>query len=274
MEGLVNTISSATSTLINFIPRPVLAFGGRIVDAVSLIKNNTFGASSPDATPLTSLQQRRPSTVSPEVGTEILIDPGSPANYPEDTNIGVVGSPRTCKSSLINALRNLEDEDHGAAATGDSALRQTATERYQLDGSTFLCELPGSDTNEPDRLAERSGLDYYDALVIVQNDLNVAAEILQLTSRAIDKGIPVYVARPMMDATIISNYHKGAAKATMDQPVSELCEDIRDELVRNFRSTISAENFYLCSNFDRTLYELDGLKRKLLQVEKRPVSEQ
>ena len=274
MEGFVNTISSATSTLISLISRPVLAFGGRIVDAVSLIKNNTFGASSPDATPLNSLQERRVSTVSPEVGTETLIDPGSPVNYPKDTNIGVVGSPGTCKSSLINALRDLEDEDHGAAATGEFAIRQIATERYQLDGSTFLCELPSSGTNEPDRLAERSGLDYYDALVIVQNDLNVAAEILQLIGRAIDKGIPVYVARPMMDSAVISNYHKGAAKATMDQPVSELCEDIRDELVTNFRSMISAENFYLCSNFDRTLFELDGLKRTLLQVEKRPVSEQ
>ena len=39
MEGLVNTISSAASTLIELIQRPVRAFGGRIVDAVSFIKN-------------------------------------------------------------------------------------------------------------------------------------------------------------------------------------------------------------------------------------------
>ena len=277
MEGLVNTISSAASTLIELIPRPVRAFGGRIVDAVSFIKNTIFGESSPDATHSTSLQQRTASTVSSGVSTEPPVDPGSPLKHPNDTNIGVIGTPGTSKSSLINALLDLDDDDqdHGAAVTGLLLEPQTVTERYQLDGSRFLCELPSPDIGNPDdSLADRSGLDHYDALVMVRCDANVEKEILQLTRRAIAKGIPVYVVRTKMDAVVSGHYHERAAKATMEEPREVLYEKIKDELVENFRSEISPDKFYLCSNHERSDYELDDLKRSLLQVEKRPVSEQ
>ena len=276
MEGLVNTISSAASTLIELIQRPVRAFGSRIVDAVSFIKNTLFGESSPDARPSTSLQQRTASTVSSGVSTETSVDPGSPLKHPNDTNIGVIGTPGTSKSSLINALLDLDDEDQdlGAAVTGISVKPQTATERYQLDGSKFLCELPCSDIGNPDSLADRSGLDHYDALVMVRCDANVEEEILQLTRRAIAKGIPVYVVRSRMDDVVSGHYHERAGKAKMEQPREELLKEIKDELVKNFRYEISSDKFYLCSNHKRSDYELDDLKRLLLQVEKRPVSEQ
>ena len=276
MEALVNTISSAASTLIELIQRPVRAFGGRIVDAVAFIKKKIFGEGSPDATPTTSLHQRTASTVNSEVSTEPSDDPGSPLNYPSDINIGVIGTPGTCKSSLINSLLDLDDEDqeNGAAVTGLFVKPQTATERYQLHGSKFLCELPCSDIRNPDRLADRSGLDHYDALVMVRCDANVEKEILQLTRRAIDKGIPVYVVRTRMDAVVSGHYHTRAAQAKMEQPREVLFKEIKDELVTNFRSEISPDKFYLCSNHERSEYELDDLKRSLLQVEKRQVSEQ
>ena len=129
MEGLVNTISSAASSLIELIPRPVRAFGGRIVDVVSFIKNTIFGESSPDARPSTSLQQLTASAVSSGVSTEPPVDPGSPLKHPNDTNIGVIGTPETSKSSLINALLDLDDDDqdHGAAVTGLLLEPQTVT---------------------------------------------------------------------------------------------------------------------------------------------------
>ena len=269
MEVLVNTISSAVSTLIELIPRPVRVFGGKFVEAVSFIKNKIFGESSPEAPPSTSLQQRAASTSSLTDTLKILRDedqnldaaatddPGSPPKHPGDTNIGVIGSDGTCKSSLINALRNVGDEDQhlGAAVTGLFTKQQTVTERYQLDGSKFLCELPSRGIKNPDKLASRSGLDHYDALVIA-------------------KGIPVYVVRPAFDQTVRNNYREGSAKEFREESIEALCERTKAEIVRSFGSLIDAKHVYLCSNFDRELYELKDLKRSLLQVEKRPVSEQ
>lgn len=288
MEVLVNTISSAVSTLIELIPRPVRVFGGKFVEAVSFIKNKIFGESSPDAPPSTSLQQRAASTSSLTDTLKILRDedqnldaaatddPGSPPKHPGDTNIGVIGSDGTCKSSLINALRNVGDEDQhlGAAVTGLFTKQQTATERYQLDGSKFLCELPSRGIKNPDKLASRSGLDHYDALVIAHTALTISEEILQLTKRAIAKGIPVYVVRPAFDQTVRNNYREGSAKEFREESIEALCERTKAEIVRSFGSLIDAKHVYLCSNFDRELYELKDLKRSLLQVEKRPVSEQ
>ena len=276
MEGLVNTISSAASTLIELIQRPLRAFGGRIVDALSFIKNKILGEDTPVATPTTSLRQRKVSTDSSEVSTEPSIDIGSPFIYPGDTNIGVIGLPKDCKSSLINALRNLGDDDQhlGAAVTGYSAKEQTATERYQLDGSRYLCEVPSSGIKKPDTLAERSGLDHYDALVIVQTAVNVAKEILQLTNRAFDKGIPIYVVRPMMDEIVRANHREGAAKADREKSIEDLCHETKTHLVKSFGHLIDYDHCYLCCNFDSSLYDFADLKSSLMLVKKRPVSKQ
>ena len=273
MSGVANTISAAASTLIELIKRPARAVGrfcGRIVDAVSFIKKKIFSDNS-CTSPSTPLGQRAAST-GPEVSTES--DLGSPVHHRVETNIGVIGSRGTCKSTLINALRGLDDDVDGAAATGILLDRQTDTERYQLCGSTFLCELPYVECKHSDAFVHRTGFDHYDALVIVQNDRNVSADILQLTRRAIDRGIPVYIARTMIDVDVETQYRLGAKKAAREMPLCDLCKRCKEAIVKNFRFGIKAENVFLCSNYESLLYDLPDLKRSLLQVKKRPVSDQ
>ena len=137
-----------------------------------------------------------------------------------------------------------------------------------------MCELPSSEIENPDKLASCSGLDHYDALVIVHTAVNVADEILQLTNRAIAKGIPVYVVRPAIDGIVYVNHLEGAAKEYRDESIGALCKRTKADVLGSFGSLINAEHVYLCSNFDRDLYGLKDLKRSLLQVEKRPLSEQ
>lgn len=198
------------------------------------------------------------------------VDPQSPTHFSSDINIGVFGAGGHGKSSVINALRNLEDDDfeNGAAHVSSVSTNQTETNRYQYSGQTYLCELPDLKlaTDNPEGFAQRSGLEDYDALFIVQKDKTVSRKILTLLKQAKNKGIPVYVIRTGFDVEIAGEQRKRAPST-----IEQIDNQIKGYITSQFSSEIDPKDIFNCSTTpeNRQLYDFPKLQTLMQQIKKR-----
>lgn len=198
-----------------------------------------------------------------------MVDPGSPAHFRGCINIGVVGIGGQGKSSLINALRHHQGEDYddNDAQTDVFPSDQANTERYQFSDHKYLCELPNLDLARYNLEAfiRRSGLNDYDALVIVQNEPTCCPEVLELFRRAKSEGIPVYVVRSNFDAAIRSEQSKSEPRANR-----QLSNMIKNFMANQFNCEIDQRNIFTCiRGTDGSEDDFHKLRMAVQLVEKR-----
>lgn len=148
-------------------------------------------------------------------------------------NLAFVGLAGTGKSSLINAMRGVDDSSKGAARVSVVECTSIAT-RYWDPDSPHICfwDMPGAGT-------EREGLNgyfskwhlyAYDCLLITTNDRITVAD-MELADMAAMYSIPVALVRNKIDTSLKARQYKNKG-ADMDS----LKIQLREEIVEDFAS--------------------------------------
>ena len=269
--------SLSALALITYPFRVFSRFCGRVVATLSSVAkkiiNHRTGENA-NNTPLTQLTVSQPteSPIQAALADALSkVDPGSPSYFSSDINIGVLGIACQGKSSVINALRILEDEDYDDpdAPTGVLSSDQAYTERYQFSDHKYLCELPDLEfaRYDPEAFAQRSGLEHYDALIIVQKEKIICPEVKDLFRRANSKGIPVYVVRSKFGAVVSSEQRSRSTTRTNEQ----LSNIIKASVASQLNSEIEPKNIFTCdiTSDESTGNDLHKLRAVVQQVKKR-----
>uniref|UniRef100_A0A8D0HFU9 IRG-type G domain-containing protein n=1 Tax=Sphenodon punctatus TaxID=8508 RepID=A0A8D0HFU9_SPHPU len=177
-------------------------------------------------------------------------------------NIAVTGESGAGKSSFVNAIRGLGDDDDGAAETG---VRQTTMkpDRYlhpDLPNVT-VWDLPGIGTPEfnPDQCLEMENFSCYDFFIIISSerfkihDVKLAHAIQGMKKR-------FYYVRSKVDADLYNE----KMKKKNDFNEEKTLETIRTDCIDNLRKAgESSPRVFLISRWDLSKYDFPLLQKTL-----------
>ncbi|XP_068069940.1 immunity-related GTPase family, e4 isoform X1 [Danio rerio] len=175
-------------------------------------------------------------------------------------NIAVTGKTGSGKSSFINALRGLKDDDEGAAPTG---VTETTMEPNMYEHPAMpnvkIWDLPGigSPNFKADKYLKDVKLKNYDFFIILnserfmQNDVMLAKEIRKQKKN-------FYFVRSKIDNDISAEQRK---KTFDEQRV--LCT-IREDCLKNLKQ-LGDPKVFLISSFDLEKYDFEELQNTLAE---------
>ncbi|XP_035772052.1 interferon-inducible GTPase 5-like [Neolamprologus brichardi] len=179
-------------------------------------------------------------------------------------NIAITGASGAGKSTFINALRELSDDDERAAPTGVTETTMVVEEypHPNYPNVRFL-DLPGVGTpNFPsDTYLERVGFEKFDFFIIIsasrftENDMNLAKEIQKIKKK-------FYFVRSRIDNDI------NAEKRKKDFSEEKTLEKIRQDCIGGLQEQgIKSPQVFLVSSFKLRRYDFsllhDTLEREL-----------
>ncbi|XP_055453195.1 T-cell-specific guanine nucleotide triphosphate-binding protein 2-like [Psammomys obesus] len=179
-------------------------------------------------------------------------------------NIAVTGETGTGKSTFINALRGVGQEEEAAARTGvtETTLKRTPYPHPKLPNVT-IWDLPGigSTTFQPEDYLKRMKFGEYDFFIIIsatrfkENDAQLAKAIAKMK-------INFYFIRTKIDIDLYSE--------KLSKPKSfnknAILRKIREDCSRNLRKALVSEPpIFLISNFDMADYDFPKLNNALLE---------
>nr|XP_055068249.1 interferon-inducible GTPase 5-like [Misgurnus anguillicaudatus] len=173
-------------------------------------------------------------------------------------NIAVTGETGSGKSTFVNSLRGLGDDDDGAAPTGVIQTTMKAT-MYEHPGmpNVKLWDLPGigSPQFHPKTYLKSVNFDIYDFFIILstkrfsENDLMLAKEIKKIKKN-------LYFVRSKIDYDIISEKRKnGFDEQKVLSKIRKYCEDNLKE--------VGNHSIFLISCFEPEKYDFEMFKNTL-----------
>ncbi|XP_077192541.1 interferon-inducible GTPase 5-like isoform X2 [Paroedura picta] len=177
-------------------------------------------------------------------------------------DIAVTGESGSGKSSFVNAIRGLDDEDVGAAATGvvETTLKPTPFPHPKYPNVT-VWDLPGIGTPNfrSDTYLEQVGFSHYDFFIVIaserfkSNHARLAQEIQKMGKR-------FYFVRSKVDADLEAT--KKRRPHTYDE------EGILRHIRENCQACLEAENvasprIFLLSNWELSKYDFVQLEETL-----------
>ncbi|XP_022376871.1 T-cell-specific guanine nucleotide triphosphate-binding protein 1-like [Enhydra lutris kenyoni] len=179
-------------------------------------------------------------------------------------SIAVTGESGTGKSSFINAIRGLWDEEEGAAATGpvETTMERTKYEHPKLPNVT-LWDLPGIGTTTfpPHEYLEKMNFREYDFFIIISatrfksNDAQLSSAIEKMKKN-------FYFVRTKIDSDL-RNVKRCQPNKFNEQ---EILERIRNDCVDKLKkANVSDPQVFLISNFDLADYDFPRLESILLR---------
>ncbi|XP_028633452.1 uncharacterized protein LOC114629576 [Grammomys surdaster] len=179
-------------------------------------------------------------------------------------NIAVTGETGTGKSSFINALRGVREEEEGAAPTGvvETTMRRTPYQHPKLPKVT-LWDLPGiGSTNfPPQNYLTEMKFGEYDFFIIVsatrfkEIDAHLAKAIAKMNTK-------FYFVRTKIDQDL-SNEQRSKPKFFRRDNV---IKKIRDDCSEHLQKVLSSQPpVFLVSNFDVSDFDFPTLETTLLR---------
>ncbi|XP_034363193.1 T-cell-specific guanine nucleotide triphosphate-binding protein 2-like [Arvicanthis niloticus] len=179
-------------------------------------------------------------------------------------NIAVTGETGSGKSTFINALRGVGQEEEGAAATGvvETTMRRIAYPHAKLQNVT-IWDLPGiGSTNfPPQSYLTQMKFNEYDFFIIIsstrfkENDAQLAKAIEMM-------GMNFYFVRTKIDNDL-GNEQKSKPKTFNKEKV---LMKIRDDCSEHLQEALCSEPpVFLVSNFNMSDYDFPKLETKLLE---------
>ncbi|KAK6326598.1 hypothetical protein J4Q44_G00022430 [Coregonus suidteri] len=172
-------------------------------------------------------------------------------------NIAITGESGSGKSTFINVLRGLGDEEEFSAPTGVVETTQKATPyQHPKHQNVKLWDLPGIGTTnfKPETYLQQVGFDCYDFFIIVSsdrfrvNDVNLAKKIQEMKKS-------FYFVRSKIDSNIDAEKKR---KKNFNQ--DETLQNIRQNCVEGLRD--HGQGFpqvFLISSFELPLYDFPNL---------------
>ena len=181
-----------------------------------------------------------------------------------EINIGVTGDSGVGKSSFINAIRGLKDDDEGTAKTGvTETTTEAAVYSHPTNDKIKFWDLPGIGTpNYPDleTYCEKVGLEEYDTFLILtagrftENDLLLAKKV-----KSIKKSF--FFVRTKIDQDIANESQKRAFNEEIT------LNDIREDCWKNLEGLAAGnEIVFLISNCKTAQWDFDRLTQAILDV--------
>ncbi|GAB1295987.1 hypothetical protein 2 [Apodemus speciosus] len=178
-------------------------------------------------------------------------------------NIAVTGETGTGKSSFINALRGIGDEEEGAAPTGvvETTMKRTPYPHPKLPNVT-IWDLPGigSTTFPPHNYLTEMKFGEYDFFIIIsatrckEIDAHLAKAIAKMNTK-------FYFVRTKIDQDV-SNEQRSKPKSFNRDSV---LKKIRDDCSGHLQEALSSQPpVFLVSNFDVSDFDFPKLETTLL----------
>ncbi|XP_041521050.1 T-cell-specific guanine nucleotide triphosphate-binding protein 2-like [Microtus oregoni] len=179
-------------------------------------------------------------------------------------NIAVTGETGTGKSTFINAIRGVGQEDEGAAPTGvtETTMARTPYPHPKLPQVT-LWDLPGigSSSFTPENYLKEMRFHEYDFFIIIsasrfkENDAQLAKAISRMKMN-------FYFVRTKIDNELY-NEKKSKPKTFNKENV---LKKIRKDCSQQLKEVLSGEpQIFLVSNFETSEYDFPILEQKLLK---------
>nr|XP_025036551.1 interferon-inducible GTPase 5-like isoform X1 [Pelodiscus sinensis] len=181
-------------------------------------------------------------------------------NVPLD--VGVTGETGSGKSSFVNALRGLGDEDAGAARTGVvETTREPNPYQHPRYPNVTIWDLPGIGTPDfhPDTYLEQVGFSRYDIFFIITSQ-RFTANHAALARHIQDMDKSFYFVRSKVDVDLDSSLRR---RPSSYSEVGVL-QEIRQNCLEGLRAQgISSPRVFLLSAFDLSKFDFQLLEETL-----------
>ncbi|XP_024076531.2 interferon-inducible GTPase 5-like [Terrapene carolina triunguis] len=193
-------------------------------------------------------------------------------------NIAVTGESGSGKSSFVNTIRGLEDDDEGAAETGvnETTMEPTAYPHPSYPNVT-VWDLPGigTPTFKSDKYLEQVGFSRYDFFIIISctrftsHDTELAQEIQR-------QGKKFYFVRSKVDQDLknektlydekgILKQRKAATKRPHQYSESAILSAIRENCINGLKAAeVTSPRVFLVSRGDLGKYDYPKLQETLV----------
>ncbi|XP_024655593.2 interferon-inducible GTPase 5-like [Maylandia zebra] len=175
-------------------------------------------------------------------------------------NIAITGESGSDKSTFVNALRGLSNDDEGAAPTGvTETTMEVKPYPHPKCPNVTLWDLPGIGTTKfpADKYLELVGFEKFDFFIIISdtrfraNDVKLAQEIQKMKKK-------FYFVRSKIDNNMRAERRKRNFSA------DEALTKIRDDCVQSLqRQGIKSPQVFLVSSFELHLYHFSLLHQTL-----------
>uniref|UniRef100_A0A3B4F067 Interferon-inducible GTPase 5-like n=2 Tax=Pundamilia nyererei TaxID=303518 RepID=A0A3B4F067_9CICH len=175
-------------------------------------------------------------------------------------NIAITGECGSGKSTFVNAFREIDDKDEGAAPTGVvETTSEVAAYTHPNFPNVMLWDLPGIGTTKfpADKYLELVGFEKFDFFIIIsdtrfrENDVKLAQEIQRMKKK-------FYFVRSKIDNNIRAERRKRdfSAEGTLTK--------IRDDCIQGLqRQGVVSPQVFLVSSFELHLYDFSLLHETL-----------